>query len=211
MSLTFYTDRFWISPYAFTVFVALVEKKLSFDAKEVGLDRADHRNDDFLKISVTGRVPALEHDGFVLAESSAIAEYIDEAFGPRSLMPGDVKDRARARQIMAFIRSDLMPIREERPTTTMFFERATAPLSEKGEAAAEKLLRVASAVIGAGPYLAPEFSLADADLAFMLQRLILNGHAVPERVRAYVAGVWERPSVRAFVVRDRAPYVPYQY
>lgn len=211
MALTLHSDRFWISPYVFSVFVALTEKKLPFTVHEVGMDTGEHHSDEFLKVSVTGRVPALEHDGFVLAESSAIVEYIDDVFGPPTLLPSDARDRARARQVMAFIRSDLMALREERPTTTMFYERATQPLSDKGQAAAAKLVRVASALIGDGPTLAPSFSIADADLAFMLHRLILNGHAVPDRVAAYAAGIWQRDSVKAFVARDRAPYVPYSY
>ena len=32
--------------------------------------------------SLTAKVPALEHDDFWLAESSAIAEYLEEAFPP---------------------------------------------------------------------------------------------------------------------------------
>lgn len=45
--------------------------------------------------------------------------------------------------------------------------------------------------------------MADADLAFMLHRLILNGDAAPERVARYAAGIWRRPSVQAFVTHER--------
>lgn len=45
------------------------------------------------------------------------------------------------------------------------------------------------------------FSIADADLALMLQRLALNGDPVPERLRAYAAGIWRRPSVEEWVRR----------
>lgn len=42
---------------------------------------------------------------------------------------------------MAWLRSDLMPLREERSTLTMLYEehRAKTPLSEKGEQAAQKV------------------------------------------------------------------------
>src|SRR5262249_44211316 len=120
------------------------------------------------------------------------------------LLPATVPARARARQLLGWLRSDLLPLREERPTTTMFFERATAPLSERARAASEKLIRVAEAVVpaGEGP-LFGEWSSADADLAFMLHRLILNDDPLPERVRRYATAQWNRPSVRAFVVRER--------
>jgi len=35
--LTLYLDGFWISPYAFSVFVCLTEKGLSFETREVKL------------------------------------------------------------------------------------------------------------------------------------------------------------------------------
>lgn len=43
---------------------------------------------------------------------------------------------------MAWLRSDLMALREERPTFTMFFEehRAKTPLSEKGKQHVEKVV-----------------------------------------------------------------------
>ena len=45
--------------------------------------------------------------------------------------------------------------------------------------------------------------IADADLAFAMMRLIANGDPVPERLAAYVRGIWLRPSVQAFVNQPR--------
>jgi len=44
-------------------------------------------------------------------------------------LPASPRDRARARQIMAWIRSDLMSIREERATHTFFYKHPVQPLS----------------------------------------------------------------------------------
>lgn len=207
---TLYVDRFWISPYAFTAFVALEEKGASYDVKEVSLGDGEHKAADYARRSVTGRVPMLAHGDFALAESSAIAEYVDEAFdGPR-LFPAHPEARARARQIMAWVRSDLLALREERPTSTMFYERAKKPLSMKGQAAADKLVDVANALVGFGETsLFGSWSIADADLGFMLHRLILNGDHVPDNLTAYARAQWERPSVTAFVNHARPPFEPY--
>jgi glutathione S-transferase len=212
-SIVFYPDKFWISPYVFSVFVALTEKGLAFDARPVSLGEGEQLRAEFRDRTLTARIPAIEHDGFFLAESSAIIEYLDEAFAPPKfprLLPDALRDRARARQIIGWIRSDLDALREERPTNTMFYDRATSPLSERGEAAKAKLLRVAEALIleRPGP-LFGAFAIADADLAFMLHRLLLNGHDVPARVRAYAEAIFARPSIRAFFDRKRPPYVPY--
>ena len=139
--LTLWVDAFWISPYAFSSFVALEEKQLPYDVQEVAMHRAENRAADYARRSLTARVPMLRHGDFHLSESSAIAEYLDDAFpGSPRLLPADVRQRARARQVMAWVRSDLMPIREERSTNTIFYEPASTPLSEKAQQAAAKLL-----------------------------------------------------------------------
>jgi len=211
--LTLYVDGFWNSPYALSAFVALKEKGLPFTTREVNLHELAQRTPDFQARSVTGRVPVLEHGDFRLSESSAIVEYLEDVFpAPRypAVLPSAPRDRARARQIMAWIRSDLMPIREERATHTIFYERAREPLSEAGRAAATRLISAASAFIPDGKTsLFDAFTIADIDLATMLQRLLANGHEMPPKLAAFVTEQWQRPSVRAFVEHARPPYVPY--
>ena len=98
---------------------------------------------------------------------------------------------------MAWLRSDLGALRDERPTVTMFWERATVPLSAAGKLAAANLVRVAEGLIARED--APLFGawcLVDAELAFMLHRLILNDHEVPPRVRAWAEREWQRPAAQ---------------
>jgi glutathione S-transferase len=191
----------------------MTEKGLSFETREVKLHERAQDTPAFKTKSVTGRVPVLEQGAFRLSESSAIVEYLEEAYpapANPSLLPPARQDRARARQIMAWIRSDLMPIREERPTSTIFYEAARTPLSAAGQAAAHKLITAASIFVPDGrTSLFDDFSIADADLAMMLQRLIANGEEVPSKLRAFAEAQWQRPSVRAFVKHPRPPYVAY--
>jgi len=216
--LTLYSDAFLISPYVFSCYVALTEKAAPFETRRVSLGNKAQLQPDYAKNTVTARVPALDHDGFWVAESTAIVEYVEDVYaGPRHprLLPESVRDRARARQVLSWLRSDdTAALREERPTSSMFYERATTPLSSRGKASADKLVEVA------GRVLAPAFDahrttlfdawcIADADLAFMLHRLILNGHEVPPSIRAFADAQWKRPSVRAFVDHERAPFVAY--
>jgi glutathione S-transferase len=174
----------------FTVFVALSEKPLPFIAHPLHLDRGEQRTPEYRRKSLTSRVPSIEHDGFTLSESLAIVEYLEEQFRPpvhRALLPAGLHERSRARQLLGWLRSDLLALRDERPTTTMFGARANAALSDRARAAADKLIGV-----------------ADADLAFMLHRLILNGDAVPERIVRYAVRQWQRPSIQAFVAHAHA-------
>ena len=212
---TLFAETLWISPYVFSSLVALQEKAVPFDVVEVALAEGEHLQPTYRDTSLTARVPALEHDGFCLAESSAIAEYLEEVFPPPAhpgLLPGNVRERARARQLMAWLRSDLAALRDERSTVTMFYRFRLEPLSAAAQRDADKLLRVAEQIIpaGCGP-LFGTWCLADSELAFMLHRLILNGHDLPQRVRAYAETQWQRPSVRAFAEHSRPSTVPATY
>jgi glutathione S-transferase len=213
-AIILYGDDLLDSPYVFSAFVALREKGLPFELRLLDLGRGEQRAPEYRARSITARVPCLEHGGFWLAESLAIIEYLEERFPPPAhpaLLPPDLRARARARQVLGWLRSDLLPLRDERPTTTMFFERAKAPLSESARAAVDKLVRAAELLVPAGEgELFGAFCSADADLAFMLHRLILNGDELPERIRRYAERIWRRPSVQEFVVHPRPAYRPVQ-
>lgn len=103
--------------------VALQEKGLSFHIKTIDLDSGEHLQPTWQGYGQTRRVPLLQIDDFELSESSAIAEYLEDRFAPPTrerIYPLDLENRARARQIQARLRSDLMPIREERSTDVVF-------------------------------------------------------------------------------------------
>ena len=206
--LTLYGDSHWDSPWVFSAFVAISEKNLPLTLRAIALDKREQHADDYSKRTLTARVPALDHDGFVLSESSAIVEYVEEAFPPPEharVLPENRQDRARARQIMGWLRSDLMPIREERPTSSMFYERAGKPLSDSARASLVKLIRVSEELVRGDAYLfGNAFSIADAELSFMLHRLILNGDELPDRLTSWAKLVWERPSVQKFVNLERS-------
>jgi glutathione S-transferase len=210
--LVLHGDAHWSSPYFFSVVVALEEKKVPYEVRTLDLLRNQTKDAAYQARSITGRIPALSHGDFTLTESSAIVEYLEEAFPAPAharLYPESIEQRARARQLMSWVRSDeTLPIRRERPTSTMFYERSKVPLSAEAEAASAKLIDVATRFLDgkAQPFATP--TVADADLAFMLHRLILNGHPVPAPVRAYAEAQFQRPSVRRFLDVARPPYVP---
>ncbi len=210
MTMILYGDRFWISPYVFSCFITLREKKIDFEMRDVGLDRGDQRAPEYQARSITGRVPSLVDGDFSVAESQAIIEYLEDTHPTPAVLPREPRERARARQILAWIRSDLDSLRAERPTTTMFYEHTSVPLSASGEAAAAKLVAVATRLIPDGKtQLFDAWSIADADLAFMLHRLLMNGHDVPAKVQAFAEAQWARPSIVEYVKHPRPAYVPY--
>lgn len=209
--LLLFIDAFSISPYAMSAFVALEEKGVPYKLVHVGVHSGEHLQPTYR--ARTGRVPSLQHGEFVLAESSAIAEYLEEAFPPPehpALLPSELKERATARELMAWIRSDLMPIREERPTTSIFIERVNKPLSEQAQAARRRLLLACERLIAPGKTtLFSRWCLADTDLALMLQRLNLNGDELPVAYKAFAEANWSRPSVAKWLAHSRSDYTPY--
>ncbi|HET7825817.1 MAG TPA: glutathione transferase [Anaeromyxobacter sp.] len=205
--LVLYGNDDYTSPYVFSAFVTIEEKKVPYRLETLSLSRGDHRKADYAAPSYTGRVPAIRHGDFWLAESSAIDEYVDEAFPPPAhprLYPEDARERARVRMIQAFLRSDLMGLRHDRPTSTFFGGEAPKPLGADGKAAAERLVAIAERFLPQGAsFVARSFTPADADLALMLQRLVANGDPCPDRLAAYARAIFARPSVRKWLAKTR--------
>ncbi|SEI61226.1 glutathione S-transferase [Sphingobium sp. AP50] len=70
--------------------LALYEKGLEFTPRFVDPTRFEHHEDWFKAINPRGQVPALDHDGHIITESTVICEYLEDAFpdAPR-LRPAD--------------------------------------------------------------------------------------------------------------------------
>jgi glutathione S-transferase len=203
-SLRLYVDSDFNSPYALSAFVTLVEKGLPFTVEPVDLKTRQHHQPAYLRSSLTARVPTLVHDDFHLSESSAITEYLEECFPTPPVYPRDVQARARARQIQAWLRSDLMPIREERSTTVLFQGARLGPLSREAQEAAARLFSFADTLLPAGAlHLFGDWCIADTELALMLNRLVVHGDDVPGRLQAYARQQWQRSSVQRWVAQPR--------
>ncbi len=77
--------------------LVLAEKGLTYDSQLVDLARGEQHAPAFRAINPRGLVPALEHDGRVLVESTVIAQYLDDAFAAPSLVPAAAYGRALVR------------------------------------------------------------------------------------------------------------------
>jgi glutathione S-transferase len=90
------------SPYAWRAQLALEHKALAYERKVLSFAAGDTRKPDFVALNPRHRVPVLIDGDFVLYESNAIVEYLDDAYptsGAR-LFPGDVRTRALARRLI---------------------------------------------------------------------------------------------------------------
>jgi glutathione S-transferase len=200
-----YVDSRFTSPYAMSAFVTLHEKGLPFDVQTLDLAQRENQRADFAALTVTRRVPTLVHGDFSLSESSAISEYLEERHPAPPVYPRELRARARSRQVQAWLRSDLMALRQERSTEVVFYQPVRTALTESAQAAADKLIAAADALLPPGAdHLFGAWCIADTDLALMLNRLVINGDAVPERLARYARVQWQRPSIQAWIARTQA-------
>lgn len=204
--LRLYVDSQFCSPYAMSAFVVLREKGIEFEMIPLDLDSSENQSEDYASLSQTQRVPTLVHGDFALSESSAITEYLEDVFPQAPVYPQDLMQHANARQVQAWVRSDLLPIRQERSTLVVFYGLKSNPLSPAAESAARKLCGAAQTLLSDSPeYLFGQWSIADMDLALMLNRLIFNGDSVPPALVEYAQRQWQRPTVQEWVKLQRPP------
>src|SRR6202048_4787465 len=98
MAVLLYADSQFTSPYAMSAFVALTEKHLSFEVRTLDLAAGAHNAPDYARTSLTQRVPTLIDGDFALSESSAIAEYLNDAYPNPPIFPIDLQNHARDRR-----------------------------------------------------------------------------------------------------------------
>jgi glutathione S-transferase len=107
------------SPFAWRVQFALEHKALPYERKVLSFSAGDTRKPEFLALNPRHRVPVIVDDDFVLYESNAIVEYLDDAYAGRGqpLFPGDARNRALVRRLVA--------------EADNYFDKATDPIVDE--------------------------------------------------------------------------------
>jgi glutathione S-transferase len=112
------------STYVRTVRLVLEEKAAAYRLVELDTLKAEHKTAEHLARHPFGKVPAFEHDGFTLYETSAIARYLDAAFAEPPLTPADARGAARMQQAIAVVDAYAYPAL----IGTVAIQRLVAPL-----------------------------------------------------------------------------------
>jgi glutathione S-transferase len=81
-------------PYCARVRIAFAEKEIAYEPVEIDLS---NRPAWLYEKNPAGRVPVLEEDTFVLPESIAIMEYLEDRYPEPALLPADPAARALER------------------------------------------------------------------------------------------------------------------
>jgi glutathione S-transferase len=195
---------FHISNYHNKVRIALLEKGVPFEEDP---SCSPSQKDEFLARSPIGKVPFLELDGGRrLAESEVIAEYLEEAYPQKPLLPRDPFERAKVRELVKFMELHLELV-ARRLYPHVFFGRG--PASEETLKAVQRDLakgvRAFKTLVKFDPYIAGgELTLADCAAFVHLPLVSLTskhglGRDVLEdipQVKPYLKMLGERPAFR---------------
>jgi glutathione S-transferase len=102
--------KLYYSPGACSLADHIVLEWIGKPYEAVRVTRDDRKAPEFLAINPAGAVPALEHDGWVLTQNSAILSYLADLH-PESSLGGDgsAKSRAEVNKWVAFSNSDVHP------------------------------------------------------------------------------------------------------
>lgn len=141
------------SPYAWRVQLALEHKALPYERRVLSFDQGDLQRPEYLALNPHGKVPVLTDGDFVLFESGAITEYLDEAYPAQGqrLFPGDARRRALQRRVILEF-NDYFEKAAEPLWTNAFWrkpeERDMAAVATARTAARAVLDRIASGFAG---------------------------------------------------------------
>lgn len=92
--------QYMLCPFSRKVRLVLGEKRLDFDVEN---ERFWDRREAFLTLNPAGQVPVfVDLNGTVIADSSAICEYLEEAYPERLLIGNGVAHRAEVRRLTAW-------------------------------------------------------------------------------------------------------------
>lgn len=201
-----------LSLFARKTMVFAREKGLIFELQPGGHLATDPAS--FKQASPFGKIPAMKHDDFSLADSSAIVTYLDGIKRDPNLIP--VEPRARARTIWFDEFGDTLV---GDCAIKVFFNRVFASrigvapdLAAADRAEKTDFPKLAdyleSVILSSGFLVEDRLTLADISVASAFATLVLGGlpmsrHTHP-KAAAYMARMLDRPSFAELMEHDRA-------
>ncbi|MGV3554905.1 MAG: maleylacetoacetate isomerase [Croceibacterium sp.] len=202
---------YWRSGTSYRTRIALNLKGAAYRQVTHDLRQDEHKGAEFRALNPQGLVPALEvRQGFVLFQSPAILEWLEESYPEPALLPRNPDERALVRAMCAAIGCDIHPLNNLRVLKRLKAEGLDQPAIERwaqdwiaaGFAALEALV----ARHGAGHCYGGAITLAECYLVpqvYSAERFGADLSPYPRLMEAYAAAV-EHPAVAA-AHPDRQP------
>jgi glutathione S-transferase len=189
----------------------LLELELEFAFEPIGSRTGETQTDEFKLLNPRHKIPVLRHGQFVLTESAAIIQYLNETFAnpARVYVPGDSIDRARLNEWCYFVISELdaaslyimrrhQGLKETYGDAPVAVEAAKNYFIHNLEAMASQVGRYDEYLFG------NRLSTADILLMTCLDWAASAGLPLSETFMSYRRRIGQRPAYRAAVERNFA-------
>jgi glutathione S-transferase len=89
--------------------IGLEESGVPYEKRPTLLPKGEHKSEAYLKVNPRGKVPALDVDGKVITENTAILTYIGKRYPEKNLLPKDPIEEARCISTMAWFSNSVHP------------------------------------------------------------------------------------------------------
>lgn len=187
----------------------LLELGLEYDSHPIQARSGETLTDEFLRINPRHKIPVLRHGSFVLTESAAIIQYLDETFADaaRLYLPRDARERAALSEWCYFIATELdaagLYIMRRHDALKSTYGEAPVAVESAGQYFQHNLEAMAARVNGGGAYLFGErLSTADMLLMTCLDWAASCGVSVSDTFSRYRCRVAARPAYQAARARN---------
>jgi len=181
--------------------IGLEELGVPYEKRPTLLPKGEHKTEAYLKVNPRGKVPALDVDGNVITENTAILTYLGRRYPEKKLLPTDPLEEARCISTMAWFSNSVHPpyTHYVRPERFAEEESAQATVKETGKKTfwtqcgeIDSMLQGKQWIMGA------QFTVADG-YALVFYGWGLRGGLPMGDLKAYTAWkdrMLERPAVR---------------
>ena len=188
------------SSWSLRAALALELAGVPYEETLIKLNQPDTRR-RILAFSSTGKVPLLKTEHGVIADSLAIAEYLNECHPEAQLWPADVAARAQARSACAQMHSGFFALRGAMPFDLSRDEGLeNVPLDVQVDIDRIVALWSECRLVSkdSGPFLFGKATLADAFFAPVAVRLRSYRVEVPAQAATYIETIYQWPAFKAW-------------
>lgn len=167
-------------------------------------------SDEYKQIVPAGTLPAIDHDGFILTESEAINEYLNDISPEPPMLPADPKRRAMARALSRFHDTRLEPALRAIFPHVAPTVRDSGFVAKQAQLISERLAQLARIANPSPLLLGEQLSLADCGfpISFLFIETLseLMGFTIewPQTIKTYANALLNEETIAA----EFEPYRP---
>lgn len=198
------------SPFVRKTLAALKLKELEFEQIQ---QMPFAKDEEYRKLNPLGKIPTLQDGDLTIGDSTAICEYLEDAFPGKPIYPTDIRDKARGRWL-----EELCDTRVAELAAGIFFQRFMRPMmlnQEPDEALVEKNITVhlpplldylearvpAEGFLFADTLMVPDIAIASPFFNAGYAQFEIDAEAWP-KLAAFVKRVKAHPVIAALLAEE---------